>query len=105
MLYTYFNDEGHVYKTDLREQERLNRDKCIPCMALKMYNYLSFKYLYLSGDDQALDNKTRHDHSSFSNMLHEFKFMYDTHICDIETGLIRKKSLTPMVHQRKEHVT
>ena len=93
MLYARFNDEGRSYKNKLDEQERLNRDKCIPCIALKRYKYSSFKYVYLNGDGQALVNTTEYDHSLFNNLLRKFKPIYDTHMCDIETGLIRRKVL------------
>ena len=35
ILYAHFNDECKSYKNDLDEQERLNCDKRIPCVALK----------------------------------------------------------------------
>ena len=104
MLYDHFNEKGRSYKTDLDKQERLNCDKCIPRIVLKKYKYSSFKYVYLSGDDQDLVNATGYDHSSFNNLLHKFKPIHDTYMCDLETGLIREKSFTPMVCQRGEPV-
>ena len=91
MLYAHFNDKGRLYKTDLDEQERLNRDKYIPCIALKRYTYSSFRYLFLSGNDQALVNVTGHDNVSFSRLLHKYNLTHDTYLLDLETRLIRKK--------------
>ena len=39
MLYDHVNDKGQAYKADLDEQDRLNRDKSIPHIALKRYKY------------------------------------------------------------------
>ena len=94
MLYTHFNDEDRSYKNDLDKQERLSRDNHIPYVALKIYKYSSFKYLYLSGDDQALVNAaTGHNHSSFNKIFNKFKPTYDTYMCDIEKGLVLRKVL------------
>ena len=68
ILHDHFNDESQSYKTDLDEKERLNRDKHIPRIALNIYKYSSYKYLYLSGASQALFNATRNDHSSFNTL-------------------------------------
>ena len=100
MLYSHFNYKGQSYKTDLNEQEKVNRDKCVPCIALKRCNYSSFKYVFISGDDQALVNATEYDHSLFSNLLHELKSTYDAYFSDPETGLIHNKWFTPIVSQR-----
>ena len=64
------SDRGS-YKSQLDSDEKLNRDKRIPRAALTRYKYSSFKYLYLSGNDQALINATGHDHTSFSKSCHQ----------------------------------
>ena len=91
MLYAQFNDEDQSYKNDLDEQERLNRNKRIHRVTLKIYKYSSFKYVYLSGDNQAFVNATGHDRAFFNKLLHKCKAIYDTYMCDIETGLICRK--------------
>ena len=95
------SDRGS-YKSQLDIDEKLNRDKRIPRAALTRYKYSSFKYLYLSGNDQALINATGHDHTSFSKLLHKFKPIYDLYMWDENELCIRRKLHGRTVYQKEK---
>ena len=65
-----------LYKKWLSEEDRRRRDRRIPRSALRMWNFSSFRYLYLSGNNQALINATGHDHASFNKLLKLFEKTY-----------------------------
>jgi hypothetical protein len=60
----------------LTEEGRRRRDKRYPRAALKFYNDSPFKYLYDSGNDQALLNACGVDHEEFSKLLDLFEPLY-----------------------------
>jgi hypothetical protein len=82
------------------EEGRQRRDKRYPRAALKFYNNSPFKYLYNSGNDQALLNACGVDHEEFSKLLELFEPLYRTYTFDESTGQIKKKSQYNRGHPR-----
>jgi hypothetical protein len=62
----------------LTEEGKQRRDKRYPRAALKFYKDSPFKYLYDSGNDQALLNACGVDHEEFSKLLCLFEPLYQT---------------------------
>ena len=81
------------YKMWLSAEERRLRDQRIPRCALQPWRFSSFRYLYLSGNDQALINATGHDHQSFRRLLELFSSYYTYWTWDEKTRQIRRKKL------------
>ena len=79
----------------LNEEDRRNRDRRIPRIALTTYNKSPFEYLYNSLNDQALLNATGNDHRTFNLLLEKFEPYYKYYTFDEETGDIRKKICFP----------
>ena len=90
----------------LDDEDKRRRDRRIPRAALRPFKYSSFKYLYSSGNDQALLNATGFDHTSFDLLHLKFKETYDQHMVTHD-GLIKKKKLDadgiPMGRARDLH--
>ena len=76
-------------------EDRRRRDRRYPRIAIQYYEQSSFKYLFLSGDEQALLNACGVDHKVFDELLAVFQPIYDTHTYDRETGHIKKLKLSP----------
>ena len=76
----------------LDHEDRVRRDRCIPRDALQKFKYSSFKYLYSSGNNQALLNATGYDHQAFDLLLGKFKATYEFHMVCKRTGRIRRKN-------------
>ena len=76
------------------EEERRRRDRRIPRVALKNYHQSSFKYLFDSGNEQALLNCCATDHATFRELLKIFKPNYDRFTFDRTTGTTRKAKVT-----------
>jgi hypothetical protein len=68
-MYLYYGLFPSSYKDLLDDEERTHCDYCIPRTALRTYKYSSFRYLFLSSNDQALLNATGNDHASFRKLL------------------------------------
>ena len=68
-----FCGDSTPYKKMLSLEDRRRRDRRIPRQALRTWVYSPFRYLYLSGNNQALINATGHDHASFSKLLGLFR--------------------------------
>lgn len=66
-----------MYKMILTEDDRRNRDRRMPRIALKIYKNSPFEYLYNSLSDQALLNATGHNHRTFNLLLKEFEPYYN----------------------------
>ena len=79
---------------ELSLEGRRRRDRRYPRVSLKYYPASPFKYLYDSGNDQALLNATGVDHAEFTRILEKFQPIFDNHKFDMETGRIgtRKKT-------------
>ena len=69
LLYFYlqcFNEKNAFNRYMLTAEEKRNRDRRIPRIALRRYKDSAFHYLYDSGNDQALLNVTGYNHEKFS---------------------------------------
>ena len=93
ILYAYLLDNDIPYKMLLELEERRRYDRRVPRCALRPFVYSSFKYLYLSKNDQALINATGHDHSSFNSLLELFQQYYKFWTMETYSGIICKKVL------------
>ena len=75
-LYMLVKEVTYIQLLDYEDMVR--HDRRIPRSALTKCNYSSFKYLYSSGNDQALLNTTGNDHYSFDLLLSKFKILMIT---------------------------
>ena len=91
-LYCKMIESKSTYKDSLDHEDRLQRDRHIPHPALKEFKYSSFRYLYISGNNQTLMNATSHDHNSFNLLLNKLKHSYDYNMMD-ERGYISTKDV------------
>ena len=91
-LYRLHAVDTSTYWQLLSDEEKRRRDRRIPRSALREYKYSSFRYLYSSGNDQALLNATGFDHATFQILLTKFKKSYDHHMVSLSTGRICKKN-------------
>ena len=97
-LHCLHADNTSTYWQLLSDEEKRRRDRRIPRSALREYKYSSFRYLYSSGNDQALLNATGFDHATFQILLTKFKKSYDHHMVSLSTGRICRKRLIVMVY-------
>ena len=96
------------YKHLLDENDRRNRDRRIPRIALKKYFHSAFRHLYLSGNEQALLNCTGCDRRSFDKLLIKFRPFFDLYTFEDGTGIIRRKKIDKdgnVIHGRKKDMT
>ena len=90
-LYYYY----YFIATDdeLSAEEKKLRDRRIPRCAVKTFADSPFKYLYDSGDNQALMNVTAVDHQVFRELLAVFEPFYSNYMLD-KKGNIKRATLT-----------
>ena len=94
ILYAYLfdKDTDTTYKDLVSEEERKRHDRRVPRCALRSWNFSTFRYLYHSGNDQALINATGHDHKSFNSLLSLFTPFFKYWTVAVYTNDIRKKT-------------
>ena len=76
---------------ELGDEENQRRDRRTPRISLRRYTESSFRYLFNSGNDQALLNCCGVDHRIFRQLLQLFSPVFHAHTFDDATGRIRKK--------------
>ena len=76
----------------LSADEKKRRDRRIPRCAVKGFLDSPFKYLFGSGNDQALMNLTGTDHSTFRELLHLFQPCYEGYT--FKDGVVKRTTLT-----------
>ena len=76
-------------RPQLSPEERQRRDRRNPRIAIQRYALSPFKYLYASGNDQALLNCCACDHQVFRQLLHVFAPVFYSHTWDEKWGRIR----------------
>lgn len=81
-----------TYYRGLRQSARRLRDRRIPRASLVKPDESPWKYLYDSGNDQALVTATGVDHATFAFLLASFEPLYDNHTIDKDTGEIRERA-------------
>ena len=92
-----FNDDDDSDEEPcLSLQDRRRRSKKIPRIALKNYNQSAFRFLFDSGNDQALINCCAVDHKVFAELLEIFSPIFESYAIDSKTGLIKKLKPTAM---------
>ena len=79
----------------LNGEDRRNRDRRIPRIALTNYNNSPFEYLYNSLNDQALLNATGHSHRTLNLLQKKIESYYKYYTFDKDTMQIRKKVCYP----------
>ena len=85
----------------LSDEENRRRDRRTPRISLRRYSESSFKYLFNSGNDQALLNCCGVDHRVFRQLLDLFSPVFHAYTFDDATGQIRKKANTA---GRRKHI-
>ena len=93
VIYHVHAVNNSTYRQLLDLEDKRRRDRRYPRSALRVYKYSSFRYLYSSGNNQALLNATGFDHGSFKLLLNKFKKPYDSHMISPFTGCIIKKKV------------
>ena len=106
VAYHQWSVDTSTYWQLLDDENKRRRDRRIPRCALRPFKFSSFKYLYSSGNEQALLNATGFDHNTFDILHDKFKHTYDHHMVTVD-GIIRKKKLdedgVPMGRVRDLH--
>ena len=86
-------DTKQSYKDWISNEDRRRHDRRILRCGLRTWEFSSFRYFYLSGNNQALINATGHDHDSFRKLLRLFSVTYVYWTWDRHTHLIRRKKV------------
>ena len=91
----FFDDSSDDEEQPLLSlEERRRRSRKIPRIALKQYQQSAFRFMFDSGNNQALINCCAVDHKVFRELLDLFKPVFDSHTIDHKTGLIKKLKRT-----------
>ena len=85
------------HKMILTEDQRRNRDRCMPSAAFKNYKYSPFEFLYNSLNDQALSNATGHNHRTFNILIKNSRPIIRIILLIRVLMLFARKSATLMV--------
>ena len=93
--YIIFDESDDDDTPQLSIEDKRRRDRRYPRASVGYYEQSPFKYIYLSGDEQALLNACGVDHKVFNELLQLFEPVYDAHTIDRETGHIKKRRLSP----------
>ena len=92
--YILFDDSDNDDDSpQLSIEDKRRRDRTYPRKAVQYYPQSPFRYIFLSGDEQALLNGCGVDHKVFNELLQLFEPVYDAHTIDRETGHIKKRRL------------
>ena len=91
--YILFDEDDDDDTPQLSIEERRRRDRRYPRKAVQYYPRSPFRYIFLSGDEQALLNACGVDHKVFDELLQLFAPVYDTHTYNRATGHIKKMRL------------
>ena len=94
LLACYFILEEDLDKPELSLEDKRQRDRRTPRIALKKYSKSSFHYLYGSGDEQALLNCCAVDHKVFRELLRLFVPVFNSYRYDENTGTLKKLKKT-----------
>ena len=71
----------------LTREDRKRRDRRIPRSSLRLYCQSPFRFLFDSGNDQALINATGLDHEVFNDLLRLFEPLADNYCLDQEGNI------------------
>jgi len=98
-LITYYycllsDDEEEEESVQLSPEDRRRRDRRTPRIALRKYSQSAFRYMFGSGDDQALLNCCGVDHKVFRDMLSFFEPVFNKYMFNDRTGEIRVRQRT-----------
>ena len=80
---------------ELSLEDRRRRSRRIPRIAIRKYSQSAFKYMFDSGNDQALLNCCGIDHRVFRELVALFEPVFNCHGYDEATGLVKKLKLSP----------
>ena len=78
---------------ELSEEEKHRRDRRIPRIALRKYEFSSFRYMFESKNDQALLNCCAVDHVTFKELLELCEPYFSRYTVNPTNGRIRKIKL------------
>ena len=103
-----FDEDDDDGTPQLSIENRRRRDRRYPRASVQFYEQSPFRYIFLSGDEQALLNACGVDHKVFDELLQRFQPVFDTHTLDRATGHIKKMKLladgTPRQHPVDRHL-
>ena len=88
--YLFEDDDDDDSDDNLTLEERRRRSRKLPRVALMMYHQSAFKYMFDSGNNQALINCCAVDHKIFQQLLQLFKPVFDSYSLDCNTELVKK---------------
>jgi hypothetical protein len=94
LIYYHIFEDDDSDESTLGLEDRRRRSKKIPRISLQKYVQSAWRYMFDSGNDQALINCCAVDHKVFAELLELFEPVFNTHTIDRKTGLVRmlKKS-------------
>ena len=107
LLTLYLLCKSASYKSFLSPEGRKLYDKRIPRCALRKYEFSPFKYLYDSGNDQALMNMTGLTHARFNEIIALYTPYYNRYTWDRKKKGVRKLKVDrngQPRHGRKRHM-
>jgi hypothetical protein len=94
LLACYLILDNDLDKPELSLEDRRRRDRRTPRIALRKYSKSSFRYLFDSGNDQALLNCCAVDHKVFRRLLAMFTPIFNSYRYDDNSGTLKKLKQT-----------
>ena len=92
--FLYGRNDNNNDTPQLLDDNKRRRDRQTPRILIWKYPYLSFLYLFNSGNKQSLINCCAYNHNSFCLLLEMFASVFHLYTFDKWDGRIRKKKLT-----------
>ena len=90
LLLVYYNIVSNNDDNKLSLEDRRRRLRRIPRIAIRKYSQSAFKYMFDSGNDQALLNCCGIDHRAFCKLVALFEPVFNCHSCDEAAGRVKK---------------
>jgi hypothetical protein len=104
LIYYYLfedDDDDDNGKPNLGLEDRRRRSKKYPRISLQLYSQSSFRYMFDSGNNQALINCCGVDHNVFAGLLQMFKPVFDSHTFDRKTGFIKELKTSALLGKNR----
>ena len=95
LLLVYYNIVSDDNNNELSLEDRRRWLRRIPRIAIRKYSQSAFKYMFDSGNDQALLNCCGINHRVFCKLVALFEPVFDCHSFDEVTGRVKKLKVSP----------
>jgi hypothetical protein len=102
--YYIFEDDDE--EPGLSLEDRRRRSKCFPRISLQQHKKSAFRFMFNSGNNQALINCCAVDHKVFRELLEWFEPIFNSYTIDRDTGLPRKlqPSANGIINGRRRNI-